>query len=233
MNPSALALTLTVLLAIGLNAVGQPTPTTARSPTELTPSGFVVAEEIRGDLNKDNQTDYVYIVKGTDKSKFFQHEYRGQLDRNRRGIVVVLKSQDQYELATANLDCFSSENEDGGVYYAPELSISINGGILSLHYAHGRYGYWAYKFRYQNGDFALIGYDASQNRGPVTQRAVSINLMTKKMQIRENVNQDAEQTGDERFKETWRPFALLKPITLRKIESFDEFDLERLLMQAK
>ena len=78
------------------------------------------------------------------------------------------------------------------VYFAPELNVSINKGNLIVHYAHGRYGYWTYSFRYQNSDFELIGYDSSQDHGPVVERSVSINLMTKKMLIRENINQDAE-----------------------------------------
>jgi hypothetical protein len=86
------ALTLTVLLAIGPDALGQPTPRTATSPAGLVPSGFVITEEIRGDLNKDNQEDYVYILKGTDRRKIFEHEYRGQLDRNRRGIIVAFRT---------------------------------------------------------------------------------------------------------------------------------------------
>ncbi|GHU45267.1 hypothetical protein AGMMS50289_16060 [Betaproteobacteria bacterium] len=75
-------------------------------------------------MNKDNQEDYVLIIKGTDKINFVNDERRGQLDRNRRGIIIAFKNQNQYELALENRDCFSSENEDGGVYYPPELLIA-------------------------------------------------------------------------------------------------------------
>jgi hypothetical protein len=181
-----------IFLAIGTHAFGQSTPKTAKSPTGFVPAGYVVFEEIQGDLNKDGQTDYVLIIKGTDKDKFVNHEYQVQLDRNRRGIIIAFKNQDQYELVLENRDCFSSENEDGGVYFAPELGVGISRGNILVHYAHGRYGYWAYNFRYQNSDFELIGFERSENRGPVTERSVSINLVTKKMRIRENINQDAE-----------------------------------------
>ena len=232
MNLSAPAVTLTILFAIGTNAVGQSAATTASSPSGLVPSGFFVTEKIEGDLNSDNQTDYVYVIKGTDRSKFFQHESRGQLDRNRRGIVVAFKNHNQYKLATVNLDCFSSENEDGGVYFAPELRVSIDRGILSIQYMHGRYGYWRYRFRYQNGDFELVGYDASQNHGPITERLISINLTTRKMLTRENINRYAEQGTDEKFKETWRSFSYSRPITLREILDFEGFNLESILTKA-
>jgi hypothetical protein len=221
-----------ISLVIGANAFVQVTPKTAKTPSEFVPAGYVVFKQIQGDLNKDNQADYVLIIKGTDRDNFVKDEYRGELDRNRRGIIIALKNKDHYELALENRNCFSSENEDGGVYFAPELSVDINKGNLLVHYAHGRYGYWTYNFRYQTSDFELIGYDSSQDRGPVVERSVSINLMTKRMLIRENINQDAEG-GDEKFKETWKKFALSKPIKLRDISDFDGFDVEGLLELVK
>lgn len=217
-------LALIVFLAIGTNAFSQPTTRIAKSPTEFVPAGYFVFQKSQGDLNGDNQADYVFIIKGTDKGKFVKDKYRGELDRNSRGIIVALSSQNGYELALENRDCFSSENEDGGVYFAPELDVSVEKGTLRVHYAHGRYGYWTYSFRYQNSDFELIGYDSSQDRGPVVERSTSINLLTKKMRIRENVNANAEG-GDEKFKESWKKFSLAKPIKLREIADFDEFDL--------
>ena len=222
-----------VFLVIGTNALGQVTPRTAKSPTEFVPAGYVVFQQIQGDLNKDNQVDHVLIIKGTGKANFVKDEYHGELDRNRRGIIIALKNNDRYELALENRDCFSSENEDGGVYFPPELDVSIKKGNLLFNYAHGRYGYWTYNFRYQNSDFELIGYDSDQSRGPITERSVSINLMTKKMLIKENVNQDTEEGGDEKFKETWKKFTLSKPIKLRDIADFDGFDVTSLLGSVK
>jgi hypothetical protein len=221
-------LALIVFLAIGTNAFGQSKARIAKFPTEFVPAGYVVFEKIQGDLNGDNQADYVFIIKGTDKGQFVKDEHRGELDRNRRGIIVALGSPNGYALALENRECFSSENEDGGVYYAPELDVSIAKGNLRVHYAHGRYGYWTYSFRYRNSDFELIGYDSSQDRGPVVERSTSINLLTKKMRIRENVNMNAEG-GDEKFRESWKKFALSKPIRLREIAEFDDFDVERFL----
>jgi hypothetical protein len=134
----------------------------------------------------------VWQSKGTDRDKFVKDEYRRELDRNRRGIIIAFKSQNGYGHVLENRNCFSSENEDGGVYFAPELGVTISKGNLCVHYAHGRYGYWTDSFRYQSSDFELIGYDYSQNRGPVVERSVGINLVAKKMRIRENVNENAE-----------------------------------------
>lgn len=220
---------LAAFLLLGTNVFGQPILKTAKTATEFVPSGYVVHSEIQGDLNKDNQLDYVFIIKGRDKNNFIKDEHRGELDRNRRGIIIAIKNNDHYDLVIENRSCFSSENEDGGVYYPPELDVSIDKGILLFHYAHGRYGYWRYKFQYRNQDFELIGYDSSSNQGPVVERETSINFITKKGKIRENTNQDAEG-GDEKFKETWKTFKLLKPISLREISDFDNFDVESALV---
>ena len=52
---------LIIFLAIGTNAFSQSNAKTAKSPTEFVPAGYVVFEEIEGDLNRDNQADYVFI----------------------------------------------------------------------------------------------------------------------------------------------------------------------------
>jgi hypothetical protein len=220
---------LTAFLFLGANAFGQANLKTAKNPAEFVPAGYVVHSEIQGDLNKDNQLDYVFIIKSTDKNNFIKDEYRGELDRNPRGIIIAIKNNDSYDLVIENRSCFSSENEDGGVYYPPELDVSIDKGNLLFHYAHGRYGYWRYKFQYRNQDFELIGYDSSSNHGPVVEREISINFITKKEKIRNNTNQDSSG-GDEKFKETWKAFTLPKPISLREISDFDSFDVESTLV---
>lgn len=187
------------------------------------PKGYVLFEQVSGDLNKDGLADKVLVIKGTDKSKVIQDEYRGTLDRNRRGIIVLLNKKDHYELAVKNYDCFSSENEDGGVYFAPELSVEIKKGNLYIKYGHGRYGYWFYTFRLKDADFELIGYDES-NGGPVINSETSINFLTKKKLKRVNTNPDAEG-GDEVFKETWSDVPLKYRLRLSAIKDFDTLSI--------
>ena len=194
-----------------------------QNPSDYLPKGYVIFEKIVGDLNKDGIEDCVLIIKGTDTSKIITDEYRGKLDRNRRGIIVLFNKKDHYELAVKNYNCFSSENEDGGVYFAPELSVEIKKGNLHVHYGHGRYGYWQYTFRFQNSDFELIGYDES-NGGVVIESETSINFLTKMKQKKVNTNENA-QGGDEVFKETWKKISVNKIIKLSEIKDFDELDM--------
>ena len=200
-----------------------------KNPADFLPKGFILFETIRGDLNKDGTEDCILIIKGTDKSKIVTNKYTGQFDRNRRGIIILFNKNNQYELVLKNQDCFSSENEDGGVYFAPELSVEIDNGNLIAHYGHGRYGYWKYTFRPKNGDFELIGYDASSNRGPIIQYQISINFLTKKKLTKDNLNKDddGEEENEENFKDTWKKITIKNLIRLSSIKDFDELDMTK------
>lgn len=205
----------------------------SKNPLDFLPEGYVIyteayQEPLVGDLNKDGLDDVILFIKGTDTNNIIQHEYRGELDRNRRGIIILLNKGDYYQLALQNHTLFYSENEDGGVYYAPELSLSIHKGNLIIHYAHGRYGNWSYTFRYQNSDWELIGYDNYYSRGPVPQTITSINFSTKKMCIQDNLNKD--QSGDdyvEKFKETWYNINIKERVRLSEIVDLEDFEVEK------
>ena len=195
-----------------------------KEPSDFIPKGYSVFKKYSGDLNNDGLEDCVLIIKKTDSANVVMSRFDKKVDRNRRGIIVLFKNTNGYELADKNLECFSSENEDGGVYFAPELWIEIKDNKLYIHYGHGRYGYWKYTFRFQKSNFELIGYDSSSNRGPVTNRETSINFLTKKKLIKENTNENAEG-GDEIFKENWNDIEIDNLIKLSEIKDFDELDM--------
>jgi hypothetical protein len=184
------------------------------------PHGYVLYEKVLGDLNKDNQEDCILIIKRTDKDNIVKNRFDELVDRNRRGIIILFKTENGYQKVTENLSCFSSENEDGGVYYAPELSFEVKRGNLMIHYAHGRYGWWKYTFRFQDSKFKLIGYDET-NGGVVIRDETSVNFLTKKKLVRENINQDSAG-DDEVFKETWSKIKIDKLLNLSEIKDFEE-----------
>ena len=187
------------------------------------PASYNLFEAIQGDLNQDGLKDVVLIVKATDPKQWVTDEYRGKLDRNRRGVIVLLNAKGQYQKVVQNLSLFSSGNEDGGVYFAPELVPSIEKGLLKLHYAHGRYGYWAYQFRLEGHDMRLIGYDSSDNFGPYVNSETSVNFLTAKKLVRENLNKDPD--SDPKFKETWSKVNVA-PMYLSTIHDIDDLSLE-------
>lgn len=186
------------------------------------PRSYRLTEVITGDLNKDRKTDVVLIVKATDPAKWVNDEYQGKLDRNRRGIIVLVNENGQYKKIIQNLSCFSSEYEDGGVYYAPELLLSVEQGLLNVHYAHGRYGYWRYRFQLKEYDLQLVGYDNSDNFGPYINSQTSINYLTQRKLVRENINKNRNDDTP-KFKETWYKINQA-PVYLSKIKDFDRLN---------
>ena len=197
--------------------------------TDFIPKGYKLFEKISGDLNKDGLEDCVLIIKATRKDGFVKNSFDKVVDRNRRGIIILFTEKDGYKLASKNYNCFSSENEDGGNYFSPELGVIIKDSKLYLHYYHGRYGYWEYCFRYQNSDFMLIGYEASHDRGPVVLFKTSINFLTGVEYDDENINaynfnadSDDDSEIDEVFKRTVVKLKKKPLMKLSEIEDFDE-----------
>lgn len=188
---------------------------------ELVPPGFCQVEKIVGDLNKDGLDDYILIIKDTKKENWKENQWGTAIvDKNRRGIIIALNKGSHYQKYVANYSCFASENEDGGVYFAPEMSAYINDkGDLIIHYSHGRYGYWLYTFHFQNDTFELIGYESHANHGPIPQAITSINFLTKKKKTSTNVSEDEEV---EKWEDTWEDIEYDEPINLENITNFED-----------
>ena len=203
----------------------------SKNPDDLVRSDEVILEKFFSDLNNDGMEDCVIITKQTKKEAFVTDEYRGELDRNRRGILIAFKdSTENYNTVLAIPDCFSSENEDGGVYFPPELGVGTRRGNLIIGYGHGRYGSWEYVFRYRNKNFELIGYDQSNNRGPITESRISINFLTKKKQTLVNTNPnipDDDSDYEEVFEETWKDIVIENLVKLSDIKDFGMFEVSK------
>lgn len=191
---------------------------------DVIPKNYIVQEEIVGDLNKDGIADIVLLVKKKDEHNIVENSFGEMVDRNRRGIIIFFKKGNRLETVVQNLSCFASENEEGGVYFAPVLSLSINKGLLYVQYEHGRYGYWTYTFRFQNSKFECIGFDNIIARGPVIMEKQSYNFSTMKKQIVVNTNEDAQEEGEEIFTETWYKIKAGKRLSLNEIKDFDAID---------
>ncbi|MFZ3446416.1 hypothetical protein [Vibrio harveyi] len=208
-------------LIFGANVLAQEKIDLDSSYREIVPNGHTIIEAIHGDLNGDSRDDIVLMIQGTDQNKIVTDELRGRLDLNRRGIIVALRGNDNYDVVVENDNCFFSDDEDGGVYMVPDILMSITKGNLYIDFLHGRYGYWSYNFRYQDSDLELIGYDASDNRGPREEVVTSINYLTKKMLTKKNVNELDDD--DPIFKEMWSTFVLEHRFKLSQISDFTEF----------
>lgn len=192
-------------------------------PKAFVPKGYSLFQQYKGDLNKDGKPDVVLMIKGTEESKWVDDENRGRLDRNRRGLIILFKRKNGYEQILRNDTCFSSENEDGGIYDAPELELYIIKNTLHIYFAHGRYGCWNYIFRYQNNDFELIGYNHNRRIRLVTYYNLDINFSTRTRVYEENLNADDDEK-EERFKVTKSKIKRRKLIKLSEIADIDKLN---------
>jgi hypothetical protein len=196
---------------------------TSKSFAQFVPKAFVLIETITGDLNKDGREDAVLLIGATNASRIIQDENRGELDRNRRGIIILFNEGTSYKKVLQNDTCLASANEDGGIYFAPELTLDIKKGNLYIQYNHGRYGFWKYTFKYQNNDFALIGYDHSAYFGPIVRELTSINFSTKTKIVKTNTKEDVA-AGDEIYCTKTTKIKIDNLPKLSAIKDFEEFD---------
>ncbi len=193
-------------------------------PSDFTPEGFIVYKTNFGDLNNDGQEDCVLIIKGTNKDSLVVNRFNNIVDRNNRGVLVLLNSKDKYHLVSENYDCFYSENEDGGNYYIPQLNIVIEEGELIIGFEHGRYGWWNYKFKYIDSKFKLIEYKSVSSYSSTTLTETHINFVIKEKLFSENIDPDYE-SNEQVFKETKSKISSSDLINLSDIKSFKDLDM--------
>lgn len=208
------------LMLFGVNSCNSQKNT----PSDFLPEGYVIYKTHYTDLNNDAQNDCILIIKATNPEHIVVNRFNEKVDRNRRGVIILHKSQKGYQLIDKNYKCFTSENEDGGVYYAPQLSIEADNGDIILHYEHGRYGFWSYRFRFIESNYALIAYNSVSTFGPIINSETTIDFLTKEKLFRKNTNEEAEG-NDEIFKETKTLITLGKLINLSDIKAFDELNM--------
>ena len=195
-----------------------------KEPLYFIPENYVLYQKYDTDLNKDGIEDCILIIKNTKKEHVVVNRQDKTVDRNRRGIIVLFKKKNTYQLVDRNIDCFYSENEDGGVYYAPQLSVETDDGDIILNYEHGRYGSWNYRFRFINDSYKLIEYNGTSLFGPITRSETIINFLTKEKLFKENINED-DEGNDEIFKETKSIISIEQIIKLSEIKDFEDLDL--------
>ncbi len=199
---------------------------------DFIPKGYVEYEKYFGDLNKDGQDDCVLIIKKTDKNNVVTNQFGEKVDRNRRGIIILFKKDETYQLADKNYHCFSSENEDGGGYYAPQLSITIKNNDLYVSYDYGRYGNWEYTFRFQHSNFELIHYeifyktDTDCDVDWYIYDDVSINFLTQEKLTNKFVKINAD--GEEIYKKISENISVNKLLKLSKIKDFSELNIDEI-----
>lgn len=125
--------------------------------------------EVEGDLNKDSLPDKAIVTQDT------VHEnapYRLQ--------VFFKEPSGQYKLIVTSTKIIEPQYPDGrdGYRTGDEFGeVSINKGILGIRFDLLR-GNYEHKFRFQKGNFELIGYTEYLSDGQGVMRSIDFNLST-------------------------------------------------------
>ena len=124
--------------------------------------------EVLGDLNKDNLTDKVIVTQDTLNENA---PYR---------LQVFFKEQNgQSKLIATSIKLIAPEYPNGKDGYRETgfSEITIKKGILSVNIELTR-GHFEHKFRFQNGNFELIGFSKVNSDGHGELTTIDYNLST-------------------------------------------------------
>lgn len=124
--------------------------------------------EVIGDLNKDSLPDKVIVTQDTLNENA---PYRLQ--------VFFKEPNGQFKLIVTTTKIIEPQYPDGRDGYRTDdfSDVTINKGVLSVNFQLLR-GHIEYKFRYQNGNFELIGFSEGYSDGQGVASSTDFNLST-------------------------------------------------------
>jgi len=162
------------------------------------PINYSVIEEVLGDLDKDGIDEFV-VAYNTEK------EIK---DENiLRELIIYKKDKDDCWLVWYKSKQALYGSQEGGMMGDPYGEIKIDKGVLSISQYGGSSWKWGYtdKYRFQNGNFELIGYTSSYGKVCNDWTVVDYNLSTGKLIVKkeyescENSEQEIIKTENEIF----------------------------------
>ncbi len=132
-----------------------------------------IVTTIKGDLNKDNLPDSVIVLQDTLDDKA---PYRLQIffKNANAGYRLIIQNDSAIEAEFPN-------GKDGYLTGTKFSHINIKAGVLTINTELLR-GQYEYKFRYQHGYFALIGFMQTYSDGDGNMTTTDLNLSTGMLQ---------------------------------------------------
>ena len=232
MRPYALATLLTTLSfsthALDLPPVQYPTlPAQASTAAGFVPQGWTLESSVEGDLDQDGRADLVLVLRQQEPRNIIEHDGFGPspYDSNPRILAVAWSRPSGYVLAVQDHQLIP--RPDNPVMSDPleEGSIGIQRGTLRVAlFSFASAGSWsmgttAFTFRWQDGAFALIGYDQdSVMRNSGQTESLSVNFSTRRLKRTEgNIEGDKDSVR-------WQPLRSSRRWTLQTVGDGWAFD---------
>ena len=153
---------------------------------DFVPAGWTILDSTYGDLNKDGAKDAAIIIQPKDSISLVNSLGNTVLTQPRI-LLILFKKPDNKSFGLIEQSNSFILKHDNPAMDDPYQELSINNGILEIKF-HLFYniGSWyvtntVYKFRYQKGEFMLIGADKSSfHRATHDFEDYSYNFLTKK-----------------------------------------------------
>ena len=143
--------------------------------TDVTvPKGYELIATAKGDLDKDKVDDLVLVYDTNEEGDY------GVV----RELQIFKNKNNKWNLWHKSRGAIMSSLE-GGPAGDPFESIEINNGVLIITHYGGSRGKWGYthKFRFQNGDFYLIGATCEEEVYPEYSGLFDYNLSTGAIEV--------------------------------------------------
>ena len=155
------------------------------------PENYNIVDNIFGDLDNDNINELV-VVYNTKTEKDYESVPREL-------IIYKLKNNKWIEWKKSRQALYGSQ--DGGMMGDPFEQIEIKNGILLISQSGGSSWKWGFtdKYRFQAGEFYLIGYTSSSGKLCNDWKNVDFNLVTGKMIVNKEY-EDCEKSEQEIYK---------------------------------
>lgn len=164
-------------------------PSKGKTIAAFIPAGWEILDSASGDLNKDARTDFALVLQHREKKQLIKKDQytTDTVITNPRMLLLLFADSSGYKLMEQNNTFVPTCDQPPNVMDDPFGDISIRKGVIKIEMHYFYYmGSWnvssyAYKFRYQDNAFALIGADFSDfHRATHDYADYSFNFLTKK-----------------------------------------------------
>ena len=174
---------LTIILIGSLTAIGQEIPL---------PENYSVIDTVWGDLDKDGINELV-VAYNTQKTKDIYENVS-------RELIIYKKEKNQW-MVWQKSEQSLYDSRGGGTMGDPLGEIKIKNGILLINQRGGSSWKWEHtdKYRFQNGEFYLIGYTSISGRDCEYWEKVYFNLLSGKIIFKKEY-EDCETLEQEIYK---------------------------------
>lgn len=150
---------------------------------EFQPKGSEIIQTVDGDLDGDKIPEKVIVYNTKDTTDL----------GNIRELQILKKINGKWSILEKSRNVIL-ESRGGGMMGDPYQDMEIKKGILEITQAGGSSWKWGYtdKYRFQNGQFELIGYSSSSGKPEEYWTDVDFNLSTGQLKFEKEVENTQE-----------------------------------------